>query len=263
MKRKKLKYFLIAFLFFITLSINYAYLSTSLKIKGNVKGNYRDQYVIDSNSNPYLEVTDLNINNWQESNFYKYQYKFNVKNTGTTTYDNFKVTLNHNSNIENINIWNYEYLLNKKELTIIKENCNLKPNDKIEVNYIVSSYNNKFKISKIKLEVNTNTEEVDYDKVLVKFQPTNSWGNYTVQYNVTITNNSPNKINSWNIELPLNNISYVNGWNAKFETINNTLIIKNESYNQIIQRNSSVTFGLQLNTTSPTYIPNSYRLSVR
>ncbi len=263
-RKPKIKVILITFLFLLLCSTAYAYLETSLSIKGSVMGNYNnDGYVIDPGSNPYLEINNLTVNSWTEGNQYKYQFRFKLKNIGNITYDNFKVILTFSSNITGVNIWDYEYSFDQQILNVIKGSTNFTPNYEVEVNFIVSSNSNNLKINRIKLEVDTSSNPVPSDKVIVTFAKGNSWGNYTIQYNVTVKNESDKKINSWTLDIVLNNASYISGWSAKFETIGNTLRVKNETYNGEIAIGNSVTFGLQLNATSANYIPEEYSVSTR
>ena len=61
-RKPKIKVILITFLFLLLCSTAYAYLETSLSIKGSVMGNYNnDGYVIDPGSNPYLEINNLTL----------------------------------------------------------------------------------------------------------------------------------------------------------------------------------------------------------
>ena len=136
-RKPKIKVILITFLFLLLCSTAYAYLETSLSIKGSVMGNYNnDGYVIDPGSNPYLEINNLTVNSWTEGNQYKYQFRFKLKNIGNITYDNFKVILTFSSNITGVNIWDYEYSFDQQILNVIKGSTNFTPNYEVEVNFI-------------------------------------------------------------------------------------------------------------------------------
>lgn len=260
-KRPKIKIILISFLFLLLLGTGYAYFETSLNINGYVTST-NNGFIIDKESNPYLVIRDYKVNSWIEKRDYNYQFSFKIKNTGTFTYGNFKATLTFNTSIRTISLLNYNYQLNKEVLIITKDNINLTPNSEIEVIFIITSKSNNLILNKIKLEANIINEEPN-DKIIVTFIKDTSWGNYTIQYNVNVKNTGDKNINSWNIEVILDNATYVSGWNAKFEASNNILKISNDTYNGNINIGNTVTFGMQLNTASPDYIPSYYTVTTR
>lgn len=261
-KTRKTRLFLISFLFLLILATGYAYLETTLKISGYVTGYFNNyDFIIDNNSNPYLEINNYTVNNWYENKEYKYQFSFKVKNIGNITFDNFNAILTFNDKITNVTTWNYDYEYNKEILKLIKDSINFTPNYETEVSFIVTSKNSNLKLSRIKLETISN-QEIN-DKIIVTFIKSNSWGNYTIQYNVNVKNNSDKKINSWYIEVDLGNAIFVSGWNGKFEQNNNILKINNETHNGTINSGNTVTFGIQLNADSPNYIPSNYVVKTR
>lgn len=247
------------------IGVSYAYLYTSLSIKGTVSGTNSDvDYVIDPNSNPNLAIDKFKINNWEESGLYKRQYQFDIVNNGKETYDNFKITIIFSNDIEDVNLWNYDYDLNGNTLTVTNNKYDLKPHNKLNVGFIISSNYTNTKIINMRLDVKEQGEEIDLDQFNVVFTNTNGWGHYVYQYDVTITNKTGSSINAWQIEITLpTNTSYKSGWNAVFNTQDNILIIKNASYNGRLDNNASTTFGLQLNTDIINYVPNNIKVTVR
>lgn len=263
-KKSKIKYFLITFILLMVIGVSYAYLSSSLRIKGTITGNMTSEgYIIDPSSNPKLELTNLAINKWESGNLYSYQYSFSLKNNGDLEYDNFTISLTYNGLISTVNIWNYGSEINGEELKVVNNTVHLKANSSADIGFIITSSSKNFKLKKIKLEANTKTSEVDSSKVAVRFTKTNSWGNYVNQYNVEVINQTGATITYWQITLPLNQAVYENGWNAVFSSEASNLKIKNADYNGRLDNGASATFGLQLKTSSADYVPSGYTVLVR
>lgn len=266
MRRRKRKKSYLMQIFLITLLVigtSYSLLSEKINIKGIVSGASSDGYIIDSGSNPSLTIDNLNINSWQESNTYKFQYSFYLKNIGSDAFDNFTLTLSFNTEIIKVDYWNYTYEVDNKNI-IINSSKIVSPDQSVEINFIVTVSTNNLKLNKIKLESNTSSTEIDNDLFLVNFTISNGWGNYTYQYNVTVQNKTGVQLTYWQISLELpENTNYLSGWNAIFSTNNNILLIKNESYNGRLENNQSTSFGLQLQTNIQNYIPNKYTVMVR
>ncbi len=268
-RRYKKKYLIIKTILFLILfstivGVSYSFLNQTLNISGNVSGSYESSnYIITPDSNVNLGITSFSTSKWKESDLEKTQYRFTVINNGNKRIDNFKMILNFNSVINSINIWNYDYTLSDNILTIINNNF-LLPKGNQEVGFIVASKTIDLKIRTIKFEINESNEEVDPNLFTIVFNKTGGWGNYDYQYSVVVTNKTGKKIDFWQIEviLPIGT-TYSNGWNAIFESNNNNLLIKCETYNCKITNNKTATFGLQLHTDIINYIPNNIKAIVR
>ena len=268
MRRRKYNLKLIFSIFLILLLVNvtYAYLRSSLEIKGTVYGNQVTShgYIVDRESNPNLDIVDFGYNYWLDSGMFKFHYQFKVKNIGNKDLDNFKIKLTFNSDVESLDMWNYTYGFNENVINIDAPSVNLTQNREIEISFIAGSYNEDFKLNKIKLDVDTTIEEPEEGNVLVNFTKSNSWGSYTIQYNAEVINNTGKRINSWTIDVTLDEgASYVSGWNGIFSQEGNILTIKNASYNGVIEEGGSTSFGLQLTAPSDSYVPSSYKVYVR
>lgn len=257
---------IIIFSFFsIVVGFGYSYLSTKLSISGSVSALLSDGGIsIDPDSNPNLSFTSPTSNVWQEGGFYKRHYTFSIQNIGNENYDNYKLTLTFNQNIEGVSIWNDQYEIVSNKVIISNSGVNLLPGSSREISFIVSYRNENISINKIKLEIKTDVEEVDPSDFIITFNQSNSWGAYTYQYNVNVRNNTGNTVTYWQLDITLPpGTTHGGGWNAKFSTLGNILIIKNETYNGTIPNNSSVSFGLQLNTNIQNYIPDDIKISIR
>lgn len=264
-KLKLVKIGIIFSFFILMIGFGYSYLSTQIKIIGNVSGALDEEgIIVESGSNPELDFTIPSINRWQESGYYKSQFQFYLKNIGSESFDNYKITLTFNHNIETVNIWNNSYTIEGNKLIITNDSVNLNPNNSIEIGFIASCLNANLNIVKIKMETTTSTEEIDPNKFTVAFNKTNGWGNYTYQYNVTLTNKTGSQITYWQLDVFLpDGTSYLSGWSAIFTFSGNSLIIKNESYNGRINNNSSVSFGLQLSTNIVDFVPDDIKIHIR
>ncbi len=254
------------FLILIIINTSYAYLKTSLGIKGVVHGEQilENGYFIDKTSSPNLKITDFDNNNWVEDEFYKSQYRFKIKNIGDSILDTFVVVLTFNSIVETIDIWNYTYTIDENKVIITGSGLMINIENEIELNFIVGSYRDDFKLNIVKLDIETNIEEVESENMLIDFQILNNWGSYTLEYNVDLINKTQDNVNAWTIEIPLDqSISFVNGWGGIFTVENNILIIKNVNYNGLIKVNEKITFGLQLQTNDISYKPHFYKVFIR
>lgn len=264
-KTNKTRYFLIAILILMISGVAYSYLSTSLNISGDVKGRFQGgEFIVDSGSNKNLELTNLTKNKWQSGDSYEYHYTFNIKNNGSTNYDNFNITLTYNDEIISSQIWNYENEIQNKVLIISNKKYLLKANNYLEVSFIIKVKTSDLKLIKVKLEANTETHSADPSKMEIMFNKSNSWGNYVYQYSVSVTNKTGAVITYWQIDLTLpNSATYQSGWSAIFSSNNNVLTIKNEDYNGRIENNKTITFGLQISTSDINFVPDNYKVVVR
>ncbi len=259
-----LKFFLFGVLLIIAIGISYSQLLSSLDIKGNVIGiDITKDYVITSDSNPNLDIRSFTSNTSQVGNIERTNYRFNVLNLSNETIDNFKLTITFNNEIQDISISNYEHTLNNNVVTIINNN-NLKKNKSALVNFTTESIISNTKILTIKLEIQTGGDEVTLEELDVIFNITSSWGNYTYQYDIKVTNKTGERINAWEVEVLLSsNTSYVNGWSAKYQMVGNKLVISNANNNGKLKNNETTSIGLQLNTDIVNFIPMIAKVSVR
>lgn len=264
MKKKnyyiKIKLLLILVIFIISLGTSYAYLATNLKITGKLSTKSN----IGSEVDPSLSYSISHENSWVENGLYYYQYTFRVKNIGTVEIDNFQLFIEFSKNIQSITSWDHKFTSTNKSITITNDKYNLKPGETNDVGITLSTNHNNIKITFIKLTTNTSTTEVDTSKFLINFSITSSWGKYTYQYNVSITNKTGVKITYWEFDIILpEGTKYSSGWNAIFTKDNNVINIKNASYNGYLENNSSTSIGLQIETNINNFIPTVKNIKVR
>lgn len=260
---KKFNIILLFVISILSVGVGYAYLSTTLSIKGNITARKTpDNIVITGNDK--LTISSPTINKWSDNNYYKYQYRLILKNIGITTFDNYKVTFTFNDNITAINTWNHEYQIEGRTVVIKNASYNLLPNGEVEINFIATTSNIDIKILSIKLETIITKEEIDPSLFNVEFVKTGGWGSYVYQYDVKLTNKSTKVINSWELEFTMpNNTNYVSGWNGNFSQNGQNFKITNASYNGRVGINQTVTFGIQISTDIVNYIPSNIKIVVR
>jgi uncharacterized repeat protein (TIGR01451 family) len=267
-RRKKpfmINLLLISITFFITVSLGYSYLSSVLKIKGQVTGKLiEENYTLASGSDPDLKVMIARTNKWQEGSLYKYQYSLKLTNIRQTIIEVSKLTLDFAYNINSIDIQNYNYAINGKTLVITNTNYIMQPNQTVTLDFILITSSSNQMLKTVKLEVVSESTITTLDKFNVNFSIVNSVGTYTYQYNVTVTNKTGARINGWQLDITLpSGTTYISGTSAIFSFNNGILTIKNESYNGRLNNNASTSFGLQLSTNIINFIPNNIRVMVR
>ncbi len=264
-KTKKINFFLISILLLTVVSVGYAYLSSNLNITGQITGDFSGEgYVIDRQSNPNLSISKPVINKWESNGQHYYQYQFNVTNIGNIDVDNFVAVFTFSSNIKNIDIWEYNYELNNKTVTVINNQKYLKPNESATVAFILQTDKSNFKLMRVKLAIEESTTEIEPSKFEIVFTPVGSWGKYVYQYDVKITNKTGFQVNHWQIDIELpSNTFYIGGWNGVFKVQNNVLTIEHTASNSRIENNQSITIGLQIETNIINFIPTVNKINIR
>lgn len=259
-RRLNFKIIILLVAFFSVISFSYAYLSTSLNIRGKVSGGGNlDSYVMDAASDNRLSMSTPSRTKWYNSGIHSYSYSFSISNITSQNIPSFNAVIEFNVPITSVNIWNYDYEIQGNKL-IIKDVSNslAGTNKTAQVAFQVSSESPILAMIVVKLEGidASNNTIFSASEMPVDFSVATSWGNYVIQYNVTITNKTNNAIMGWSIEMPLpEGTSRSGGWNAEFTMEDQTLVVSNLSYNAKIEANNSISFGLQLNTNISGYIP--------
>jgi hypothetical protein len=259
-KRKViLRVSLLISIFLFAAGVGYAKLSSSISITGLVEGSLsRADYKMDSSSDSRLSMTTPIVNTWYSNNLYYYNYTFKIYNNTTEAISSFIATLDFNTSISNVEIWNYEYTIANKRFTINDTLNSLMGDNSADVAFTISSSSPNLSLATVKLQgINPNSyEEFTASQMPVQFTVTNSWGSYYYQYDIKITNKTGKKLTAWSIEIPLPiGTTRTGGWNADFQMNNQTLIISNLSYNGNINKNGSTTIGIQLSTNINNYMP--------
>jgi hypothetical protein len=223
-----------------------------------------DTIIIDHESDPALTFELVSTNSWVEGQNYRYQYSLRVSNIGTVDLNNFNLEIKYDNPVSNPTVWNYE-VETIDSTTILVKNVStvLKTNKSLDVGLQITSPSQNLKISKVKMVSIVDMPEVTLEQFNVKFNVTGSWGNFTNQYDVVVTNKMGKKVNAWEVEITLpEHTTYVSGWNGVFQTNGNILTVKNETWNGVLTNNKSANFGLQLNSAIQNFIPTNIKVRV-
>jgi len=176
-----------------------------------------------------------------------------ITNTGKETIENWAIKYDASGEISNL--WNGK--INKKDGTsyIIENagyNSEIKPNQTVNFGYQLTSEK-----PAVPSSYSFCTKRVPKTEgYTVTFSETGGYGS-DVTGNITITNTTDKPIKAWELtfesDFKINNI-----WNAKLiSSDNGKFVIKNAEDTSVIQRNSSVTFGLQCKKTSEIKLNNA------
>jgi internalin A len=104
----------------------------------------------------------------------------------------------------------------------------------------------------------TPSTEIPNDKV--EYTIVNDWGE-AATINVTISNTENLPINGWTLSWTFSdNQEIINLWGGSFTQSEQDVIVKNDTYNETIPVNGSVSFGFNLNYSGSNSIPDSFTL---
>lgn len=107
----------------------------------------------------------------------------------------------------------------------------------------------------------SNVESGDNDiqeneKIDIEFKVVGSYGNYTYQYDVTINNNSTDRIEGWGFKIKKpENTKLTNAWNANYIIKEEEIEFSDAGYNNVIEPGQSVMFGMIIETDIYGYMP--------
>lgn len=105
-------------------------------------------------------------------------------------------------------------------------------------------------------------DDQGYDELTISATAKRStgWGNYTYQYDVTVTNTSGKDINGWSLKLDGSayGVSNVYAWGTNTTQVGDVYILSNVDYNTTLSNGQSVTFGMQITTTTENYDPQFF-----
>jgi hypothetical protein len=92
-------------------------------------------------------------------------------------------------------------------------------------------------------------------EIVCSISPAAKWqenGTYYYQYDIYVSNKTPNDINGWNGVISLSNGAEItNLWGARYTNNTGSIPITPEDWNMKIKSNDSVYFKIELKTTSP------------
>jgi hypothetical protein len=256
-----LKLIFLIVIFASIVSFGYSYLSTVLKIKGNITGQMDElSYTLSYGSDPSLNLKMYQMSKKIQNNTYSYHYSLNIKNIGTATINGIMVTLETNSVIASISISGYDYKITGKSFTITGTGKTLQIGEVTTIDLIINTNISNLQILSAKLEKLGGTDTNNFN---VAFNIINSTNSYVYTYSVILTNNTGVRTTSWQIDITLpSGTTYITGSSAIFTITSNVLTIKNSKKNGKINNGANVTIYLQLATNIVNYIPNNVNVLI-
>lgn len=242
----------------------YAYLTSVLKISGNASGLVNKQaYTTLAGNDTNFNMDIYRMGTSSSGGTYNYQYTLDITNLSSATINNFKITIECSVNVKSINISNYDYAISGKTITITNNTYKIGSGAKLRISFSISSTYSSLTINAAKIEQIAGPVEVDPSLFTVNFAIVNSTGQYTYDYNVTLTNNTGTRTNTWQLDISLpQGTIFVSGLDAVYSYSNGLLIVKNNKSNGKINNTASLIIRMQLTTNIVNFIPTNVRVTL-
>lgn len=232
----------------------YAYMIQQLEIGGKVK-------IVGNNSlnvckgNVTFEVTP-----WSSGGDSYYKLSFIITNGSDKDYNFWDVYFDVPSDTKIQTYSSTEAVIvgGQIKASNVSYNGNLKPGDSTE--FEIQIMTNAIDYEPTTIYVNNcvadSNNTVQNKNFVVEFVPTGGYGNYTYQYDVTVTNNGEEKVQGWvfYIEKPANT-KLINAWNVNYIMTDTKIEFSNAAHNGYIEPGQSVTFGAVIETDIEGLIP--------
>ncbi|MBR1736788.1 MAG: cellulase family glycosylhydrolase [Firmicutes bacterium] len=228
--------------------------------------------LINLSASSVLTSSVSRVANWQDNDGYNYSnIEVKIKNTSSSTVTDWEVTLDMPGDSTIFNSWNGDFSLSGNKLTIKPASYNtaIAGNSEISVGFIFKAKSNELPKS----------DDPSYDKILKDPQDTSSkGGNVTVdikkdtswngggkeftQLTVTLKNESSKYATNWLVNIGVPDGASINqAWGSKASISDNKIKATCVDYTQNIEPNSSVSFGIVVQTDK-IYIPAEYEVTV-
>lgn len=99
-------------------------------------------------------------------------------------------------------------------------------------------------------------EPEENTNVVANFGTGSRWGNYTYQFQITVSNEGTSDIRGWRIEVEVpSDTRILSLWNANYVLKDTTLTLTNLAYNGAIAVGRNTSFGIQMQTSNANYTP--------
>lgn len=257
-KKRKRRIILFSIIFLLTLFVApaYAYLSQQLKLSGR-------SYILVEGNDVACEgnITYL-IENWKNGEQIYYKLTFTILNNSAEDYNFWDVYFDvpEDTSLVSYSSTEAEIIGSRVKASNAVYNANIKAGESASFEIQLATKKENYEptiitINNCTADVN-NDSTGDHENLLVEFKVTNSYGNYTYQYDVIITNNSSTTLRGWNfsIEKPVN-IILSNAWNTNYIIKDSHIEFSNLEYNATIEPGQSVSFGAVITTDDINYKP--------
>lgn len=214
------------------------------------------------------EVTYVIVNTWYANERYFYQIQMQLKNNTNTVLNGWKIDIKAPENATLVTYSSVICNLEKERITFtpVSYNTQVPAKGSISFEFQVSTTDPYYKPGDIIINGGTTNPPAPEPPINgerradIKVKMENSWTvgeEVHYQYAVTITNIGELDIYSWQFSFKLHPLTHLEQiWSAVGEEANRTLMIKNSTYNGIIPKENSISFGFILKSKkTPELVP--------
>lgn len=247
----------------LMLSVGYSLLSQDLSIGGTANMVFEEDDDNDFN-NDSLKLAYV-TNSWSSNYKTYFQYDFTLSNISLDTIENWKIVIDIPEDCEYVNGWSAEYEISDSKLTITPTSYNqiLTSESSITFGIQIATTDNNFIINKVNINGdtiekdndNSDNEEIENEannNLDLSFIRSNYWGNegdYYIQYDIDVSNNTSEDINPWSFQFELpDGASIIHNWNCNYVNADGIVTISPVSHNQNLIVGSKTTIGIQINS---------------
>lgn len=227
-----------------------------------------------------IDVQLVLKNNWGDSaQGYYMQYDIVVTNNTGASISSWNFELGDVSKFNLTNIWGCNNSLTSSALVISDSGYNgtIANGESVSFGMQITSSILKYKPYVQYSGITPNNSEEDKDSIPVDdtdeqeennqdltaistvFTAGSSWqenDKYVTQYDVNVTNNTGDVINSWNLEFEdTANFALKSIWNAEYVLTDTKLVISNTGSNIGLASGATATFGCQISSATQGYVP--------
>lgn len=260
---------LTTFILFFFFSIAYSTLKQTLSISGTAS----------TLNNETSNDVSFTIDSWFDGNLYYYRVSMTAFNNTSSPFISWDISMDvpndanllHHSGIT-------AYISNSRIMcNNVNYNGNIQPSQSVNFEFQISTTLSEYRPTNIIFNGNTMDnpsppepgESIPLTDIDISFTITNEWkdtGYNYYQYEVKISNNN-NILSSkaWQFDITLPKHSTINQyWNTNSLAVSDTQItFSNLDYNGIISPNSSITFGLIIQTKTKNFIPEAINIIIK
>lgn len=238
----------------------YAYMRKQLSLEGTAT------IITEDTKKSCDGIITYTTNSWQSGNLNYYHFSFTLTNNGDKDFNFWEIYFDVPNDSEILTYSSSEVSLVGTKLMAqnVSYNGTILPANSATFEVQMSTSEENYRPTNIVINncyyEDDDTEENPNDDIDgpldIKFVPVASYGNYTFQYDVTVTNTSTLTINEWEFALEkLENTKINNIWNANYIIKEDSIILSNMTYNGTISPGDSITFGIIIDTDKRNFKP--------
>lgn len=238
----------------------YAYMRKQLSLEGTAT------IITEDTKKSCDGIITYTTNSWQSGNLNYYHFSFTLTNNGEKDFNFWEIYFDVPNDSEILTYSSSEVSLVGTKLMAqnVSYNGTILPTNSVTFEVQMSTSEENYRPTNIVINncyyEDDDTEENPNDDINgpldIKFVPVASYGNYTFQYDVTVTNTSTLTINEWEFALEkLENTKINNIWNANYIIKEDSIILSNMTYNGTISPGDSITFGIIIDTDKRNFKP--------